>query len=155
MLRFVLSPFRRLFGDEFGLGPSSVNVILWILRGCFFAIMIGIGWIAFQFFAREDQGDWVGGTLAFVAIMGAAFLVVTTDLLVRNKQITTISAVYFGLLMGLLMGSLLSMALGYAPESFCTELSWHTVYTISVQKSGDVHAHSMATFDNSSLAKLV
>jgi uncharacterized protein YacL len=73
--------------------------------------MIGIGWIAFQFFARDDQGDYVGGTIAFVAILGAGFLVVATDLLVRNKQITTISAVYFGLLMGLLLGSLLSMAL--------------------------------------------
>jgi hypothetical protein len=29
------------------------------------------------------------------------------------------------------------------------------VYTISVQKSGDVHAHSMAAFGNSSLVNLV
>ena len=111
MFRQLMAPLKKLFGDEFGLGPSSVNVILWFLRGCFFAIMIGIGWIAFQWFAREDQGDWMGGIVAFIAILGAAFLVVTTDLLVRNKQITTISAVYFGLLMGLLLGSLLSMAL--------------------------------------------
>lgn len=111
MLRHLMAPFKKLFGDEFGLGPSSVNVILWILRGCFFAIMIGIGWIAFQYLAREDQGDWAGGAFAFFAILGAAFLVVATDLLVKNKQITTISAVYFGLLMGLLLGSLLSMAL--------------------------------------------
>jgi uncharacterized protein YacL len=111
MIRFLLAPFKKLFGDEFGLGPSSVNVVLWVLRGCFGAIMIGIGWIAFQFFIREEQGDPMGGIIAFVAILGAAFLVVTTDLLVRNKQITTISAVYFGLLMGLLLGSLFSMAL--------------------------------------------
>jgi uncharacterized protein YacL len=110
--------FRDLFGrarsrleNEFALGASSSNVILWLLRGFFGAIMIGIGYIAFEFFTREEPRDLAGGTLAFIAILGAAFLVVTTDLLVRNKQITTISAVYFGLLMGLLLGSLLAMAL--------------------------------------------
>jgi uncharacterized protein YacL len=107
----LLTPFKKLFGDEFGLGPTSVNVILWLLRGCFGAIMIGIGWLAFDYFARGEQGDWAGGTVAFVAVLGAAFLVVATDILVKNKQITTISAVYFGLLMGLLLGSLFAMAL--------------------------------------------
>ena len=111
MLDRLLRPFKKLFGDEFGLGPSSVNVILWLLRGCFGAIMIGIGWLAFDYLSRGEQGDWVGGTVAFVVILGAAFLVVATDLLVKNKQITTISAVYFGLLMGLLLGSLFAMAL--------------------------------------------
>jgi uncharacterized protein YacL len=109
MLDILLRPFKKLFGDEFGLGPSSVNVILWLLRGCFGAIMIGIGWLAFSSFRGED--DAAGGIIAFVIILGAAFLVVTTDLLVKNKQITTISAVYFGLLMGLLLGSLFAMAL--------------------------------------------
>jgi uncharacterized protein YacL len=109
MLDRMLHPFKKLFGDEFGLGPSSVNVILWVLRGCFGAIMIGIGWLAFSNFAGEK--DPVGGIVAFVVILGAAFLVVATDLLVKNKQITTISAVYFGLLMGLLLGSLFAMAL--------------------------------------------
>ena len=39
------------------------------------------------------------------------FLVVVSDVAVRNKQITTISAVYFGLLLGLLLGTLFSTAL--------------------------------------------
>jgi uncharacterized protein YacL len=47
----------------------------------------------------------------FVAILGVGVLAVVTDVLVRNKQITTISAVYFGLLMGLLLGTLFSLAL--------------------------------------------
>ena len=42
MLDRLLRPFKKMFGDEFGLGPSSVNVILWLLRGCFGAIMIGL-----------------------------------------------------------------------------------------------------------------
>ena len=111
MLQQILSRLKKPFGDDLGLRTSSVSVILWLLRGCFGAIMIGIGWIAFEFFSRGEQQDWFGGTLAFAAILGAAFLVVATDLLVKNKQITTISAVYFGLLMGLLLGSLFSMAL--------------------------------------------
>jgi uncharacterized protein YacL len=111
MLQQILSRLKKPFGDDLGLRTSSVSVILWLLRGCFGAIMIGIGWIAFEFFSRGEQQDWVGGTVAFVAILGAAFLVVATDLLVKNKQITTISAVYFGLLMGLLLGSLFAMAL--------------------------------------------
>ena len=36
---WLLTPLKKLFGDDFGLGPSSVNIILWILRGCFGAIM--------------------------------------------------------------------------------------------------------------------
>jgi uncharacterized protein YacL len=109
MMNRLLRPFKKLFGDEFGMGPSSVNVILWLLRGCFGAIMIGIGWLAFSYFATpEDAG---AGIVAVVVTLGAAFLIVATDLLVRNKQITTISAVYFGLLMGLLLGSLFAMAL--------------------------------------------
>src|SRR5262249_13189929 len=38
-------------------------------------------------------------------------LVILTDIWERNKQITTISAVYFGLLLGLLLGWLFAMAL--------------------------------------------
>src|SRR5207237_961813 len=37
---WLLTPLKKLFGDDFGLGPSSVNIILWILRGCFGAINI-------------------------------------------------------------------------------------------------------------------
>jgi len=38
-------------------------------------------------------------------------IVLVSDLLIRNKQITTISAVYFGLLLGLLLGTLFATAL--------------------------------------------
>jgi uncharacterized protein YacL len=111
MVWHLLGRARKRIGREFELGASSTSVILWLLRGCFGAIMIGLGWIAFEFFSRGEQPDWVAGTVAFVAVLGVSFLVVATDLLVKNKQITTISAVYFGLLMGLLLGSLLAMAL--------------------------------------------
>jgi uncharacterized protein YacL len=59
------------------------------------------------------------GIAAFSLILLIALVAVTGDLFVRNKQITTISAVYFGLLWGLVLGALFSMALepllsGYA-----------------------------------------
>jgi uncharacterized protein YacL len=90
--------------------PHSADVVLWVLRGCFGAIIIGMAWTAFTYFNSLPQRDPGRGIQAFVAILGLGFLVLATDLLVRNKQITTISAVYFGLLLGLLLGTLFSTA---------------------------------------------
>src|SRR5262249_47009580 len=58
-----------------------------------------------------EAGDVAGGLIAFIVILGVGFLTVLTDILVRNKQITTLSAVYFGLLLGLLLGNIFSTAL--------------------------------------------
>ncbi len=51
------------------------------------------------------------GYLAFAGVLLVGTSIFVLDLLTRNKQITTLSAVYFGLLLGLLLGSLLSTAL--------------------------------------------
>src|SRR5262249_55663486 len=87
----------------------SGNLLLWLLRGCFGATVIGLATAALYYFDRQGQFDfaWV----AFGAIMATGILVVSVDLLVRNKQITTISAVYFGLLMGFLLGNFFWSAL--------------------------------------------
>ena len=87
--------------------------MLWVLRGCFGAIIIGMAWVSFQHFNSPPSGEGDPGTgiAVFVAILGLGILAVFTDVMVRNKQITTISAVYFGLLMGLLLGTLFSLAL--------------------------------------------
>jgi uncharacterized protein YacL len=92
-------------------------LLIWILRGCFAAIVIGVAWVAFVHINVEDPdiAKWV-----FAAVVGLGFLVILTDILVRNKQITTISAVYFGLLLGLLLGTLFSTAL----EPFISDLEW-------------------------------
>jgi uncharacterized protein YacL len=93
-------------------GPTQpANVVLWVLRGCFGAIIIGMAWAAFEYFMKEPRPDSTRGIQAFIGILSIGFLVLATDLLVRNKQITTVSAVYFGLLLGLLLGTLFSMAL--------------------------------------------
>src|SRR5579885_262508 len=102
----------RALLDSLG-GASSPHTILWVLRGCFGAIIIGMAWAAFWNLNQPPQGDGTEpavGVWAFALIVGLGFLVVATDLLVRHKQITTVSAVYFGLLMGLLLGWLFAMA---------------------------------------------
>jgi uncharacterized protein YacL len=109
MLPKFLTDLADWFSHPFRATSHSSNLVLWILRGCFGAIIIGIALIAFNYFDKE--GDWNTAFWMFVGILGVGVLVVATDVLVRNKQITTVSAVYFGLLMGLLLGTLFSMAL--------------------------------------------
>jgi uncharacterized protein YacL len=86
------------------------NVLLWVLRGLFGAVVIGLAMVGFRQFA-QTPAETLNGYLAFFTILGLGMLVVVTDLLVRNKQITTLSALYFGLLLGLLLGNILSTAL--------------------------------------------
>jgi uncharacterized protein YacL len=86
-------------------------MLLWLLRGCFGAIIIGMAWVAFDYYASPPQRNPVMGTTFFFIILGIGALVVAGDLLVKNKQITTVSAVYFGLLLGFLLGNLFSTGL--------------------------------------------
>jgi uncharacterized protein YacL len=88
---------------------QSGNLLLWILRGCFGVILIGSATFALTHY--EAKNEAFNGMLAFFGIVGVGVLIVATDLLVRNKQITTISAIYFGLLLGFFLGWLFSMAL--------------------------------------------
>jgi uncharacterized protein YacL len=88
------------------------QVLLWLLRGIFMAIVISMAVVSFRYFIVQAVADhetraWV----AFFSILAGGLLVVVTDVAVRNKQITTISAVYFGLLLGLLLGYILYSAL--------------------------------------------
>ncbi len=84
-------------------------MLLWLLRACFLALLTGMAIFAFNLF-YETEG-LLGACAAAGAVMLGGGVVLFTDLYERNKQITTIMAVYFGLLLGLLLGSLFSMAL--------------------------------------------
>ncbi len=85
---------------------------LWIVRGAFISTIIGMATYGLLYFqGMPEEGGSKRGLAAFGVIMLIGLVVVITDLLVRNKQITTISAVYFGLLLGLVLGALFSMAL--------------------------------------------
>jgi uncharacterized protein YacL len=84
-------------------------MLLWLLRGCYVLIIIGMSIYGFNFFYSRDETS--NGVKAVIVILVLGTIVLFTDLYEKNKQITTISAVYFGLLLGLLLGSLFSMAL--------------------------------------------
>src|SRR5215467_2947383 len=94
-------------------------MMLWILRGSFSAIIIGMATYAGLFFVNH-YNDTRTGIGAFSLILVVGITAICVDLLIRNKQITTISAVYFGLLLGLVLGALFSMAL----EPFLSDWGW-------------------------------
>src|SRR5579862_7432292 len=103
----LLGKLASFFG-----GPStSGTVLVWLLRLAFGAISLGVAFIAFTFYNEPPRSDPTNGLLAFIAILLTCLTVVVADLRIRNKQITTISAVYFGLLLGFLLGTLFATAL--------------------------------------------
>jgi uncharacterized protein YacL len=85
---------------------SSSNALVWVLRGVCLALSIGIATSIGVYFGTLESG---------LASLGLGLLVstgiVTLDALAKNKQITTISAVFFGLLMGFLLADLFWRAL--------------------------------------------
>jgi uncharacterized protein YacL len=106
-----LGRWWKAMQERFGNPSHSSSVLLWVLRGCFGAIIIGLALAAFDYFNSSRPPETVRGLQAFFTIIVLGFLILISDLLIRNKQITTISAVYFGLLLGLLLGTLFSTAL--------------------------------------------
>jgi len=82
-------------------------MLMWVLRGFYGALIIGLAVMAFDL---PNEGFYTR-LLAFWGVLGLGALVVAADILIRTKQITTLSAVYFGLTLGLLLGYLFSEAL--------------------------------------------
>jgi uncharacterized protein YacL len=97
-------------------------MLLWILRGFFAIIIIGVATSTLAYMNQDKNADSALAIYVFAGILLIGIAAVAIDLFVRNKQITTISAIYFGLLLGFLLGTLFSTALepifrGYlAPE---------------------------------------
>ena len=87
-------------------------MLLWLLRGSFAAIIIGMATFALLYFQQEKSGfDPHLSFAAFAIILLVGIVSLVGDMVIRNKQITTISAICFGLLLGLVLGALFSMAL--------------------------------------------
>ena len=105
----LIQGFRHWLHEGFRARTQSTSIILWILRGAFVAILIGSATYALFYFDTKDQFGL--GLAVFAVLLAISLGVIAADILVRNKQITTISAVYFGLLMGFLLGSLFWTAL--------------------------------------------
>ena len=91
-------------------------MLMWLLRGCYAVLILGIASFAFAFFFTEENIP--AAIVAGATILTFGAIVLYTDVRERNKQIATISAVYFGLLFGLLLGWLFSMALEPIVDSF-------------------------------------
>ena len=86
-------------------------MLLLLVRGAFVASMIGIAiLVAVSLMTTEDSSK-LGAFGAFVAILVLAVTTVALDVSVKAKQITTISAVCFGLLLGLILAALFSIAM--------------------------------------------
>lgn len=83
--------------------------MLWLLRGFFGIIILGMATSALVDLQHNNE-DYLA-LVAFGVILLVGIATVVGDLSVRNKQITTVSAVYFGLLLGLLLGTLFWLAL--------------------------------------------
>ena len=91
------------------------SILVWVIRGIFLVVMLGLSIAAFQYFEKNGPQEkgvaFAQGVMALLAIQGLAVVILLTDMLIRRKEITTISAVYFGLLLGLLLGNLLAVGL--------------------------------------------
>jgi uncharacterized protein YacL len=127
------------FSSHFEGRPRSGQLLLWILRGCFGAVVISVALIASRYVGGMTGNMGLAAWLTFAGILGAGAAVVIGDLCVRDKQITTVSAVYFGLLLGLLLGHILSSAV----EPFLFEWDVNSpdpnpAVTIRVDKEGKV-----------------
>lgn len=109
MLSRIRSLLNQLLSSLDQQKPSSTQILLWLVRGVFGAIVIGLAMIIFNHF--NEMEDVRRAWTSFFTILAIGFLVVLTDLLIRNKQITTLSAIYFGLLLGLFLGNMLVAAL--------------------------------------------
>src|SRR6185369_7682462 len=95
--------------------PSSF--LLWVVRGVFVLCSLGVATgLALQGAERTDIA--VTGTYGiavpiglFALVIFAVVGIILLDVRTKNKQITTISAIYFGLLLGLLFGHLFTSAI--------------------------------------------
>ena len=116
MFQKLLQPVPNRFKTPI----TSGQLLLWFLRVCYGAIIIGLSMAAFSrvFEAHKSQSE---AYTVFFGILCAGLVIVLTDIWIANKQITTLSALYFGLLLGLLLGYILSAAL--APFLFDTTVT--------------------------------
>jgi uncharacterized protein YacL len=114
VFRLILGCHRRQPRREVALEKKFTELLygsgklLWILRFLFFMVTVSIASDALVF-ALDDASHGVRFAIGMVAAMIAIILCVGTmilDMITKSKEITTLSAIYFGLLLGFLIGSL-------------------------------------------------
>lgn len=84
---------------------------LWILRCVFVFVAAGLGaWLLNNTGVVAADAGWMTWAL-FGGVMGIAIGVIAIDAAIRKKHLDTITAVYFGMIVGLLLSYVLGMAL--------------------------------------------
>ncbi|WP_435010127.1 PIN/TRAM domain-containing protein [Tundrisphaera lichenicola] len=81
-------------------------MLLNIIRAIFVLVVGGLGVRLAQ--ATEGSFNWV---LLFGGVLAAAILVLIVDIFTPHKRIQTISAIYFGLIVGLILSNLVQSAI--------------------------------------------
>jgi uncharacterized protein YacL len=84
-------------------------MLLWLFRAAYGTLLFGMAIFTLNFFL--ENGETLNAVLIPLGIMAVGGLVLFTDVREKQKQITTISAIYAGLLLGLLLGWLFSLVL--------------------------------------------
>src|SRR5438128_11785688 len=101
--------FRKWVQFSEGFQSYPGHVLVLIVRGVFGALLIGVATGLLYYYA--DRNELSLGLLSFGIFLAIGLSVVALDAIAKNKQITTVSAIFFGLLMGFLLASLFWMAL--------------------------------------------
>lgn len=96
---------------------KATNFLLWVVRGLFVILSLGVA-TSFALHGSSvvdpDKAGAIGPwtpSIFFVGVVLGVLCVILLDVFTRNKQITTLSAIYFGLILGLLFGDLFSRAI--------------------------------------------
>jgi uncharacterized protein YacL len=84
-------------------------MLLWLLRGVYATLVLGVAVFAASVFIEAEQNGLA--VVAPLVVLTVGSVVLLTDVREKQKHITTLSAIYFGLLLGLLIGWLFGMAL--------------------------------------------
>jgi len=103
-------------------------MLLWLLRGCFALLMLTLAIFAFTFCAvdlPETMGTF-GGFAWALAVIAIASIVIFTDLREEEKQIATISSIFFGLLFGLFIGWLFGIGVEGVLTVFSRSMNLNT-----------------------------
>lgn len=93
----------------FAIAPGVATMLLWLLRVLYIILVVGMAAVAL--FNKIDASAPWSGLWAAMAIIGIGGLILFTDMWEKNKQINTLSAIYFGLLLGLFLGWLFLLVL--------------------------------------------
>ncbi|QDS92617.1 putative PIN and TRAM-domain containing protein precursor [Roseimaritima multifibrata] len=80
-----------------------------ILRCVFLACALGISQLINSSLAADQVNSWVPW-MVFLSILGISSIVLIGDIYIAKKDLSTISSIYFGLLIGLLLTYILSIA---------------------------------------------